>query len=169
MLAGRTGFSVGAAGSSNQIRVVVMENIMTIKYLKVPVGEHGAIKIEIEPTDDTGGFEELGIDESKFAAAAVGGFEDLGLREGVRKTTQAVTAEALYAFDKMSDTIHTLAYGLWERIEQLEEKAQPDEVSVELGLSLKADAGVVVAQVGTDANFKVKLTWKPSSRSRDGR
>jgi hypothetical protein len=31
---------------------------------------------------------------------------------------------------------------------------------VEFGLTLKADAGIVITKVGTEANFKVSLKWK---------
>ena len=128
-----------------------------IKYLQVPVGKHGTINVEIKPTEDSSGFEELGI--SKDVSATTTGFEeDLGLEE----VAQTVTARATKAFEKMTETIHALAYGFRERMDQLEEKVRPDEVSVEFGLSLKADAGVVIAQAGADASFKITVAWKAS-------
>lgn len=36
---------------------------------------------------------------------------------------------------------------------------QPDEVTVEFGIKLNATSGVVLASAGTEANFKVTLTW----------
>jgi NTP-dependent ternary system trypsin peptidase co-occuring protein len=37
---------------------------------------------------------------------------------------------------------------------------RPDEVSVQFGIDLHAEAGAFVAAVGSDANFNVTLTWK---------
>lgn len=36
----------------------------------------------------------------------------------------------------------------------------PDEVGVEFGLNLSAEAGAFIASVGAEANFKVMLTWR---------
>jgi hypothetical protein len=36
----------------------------------------------------------------------------------------------------------------------------PDEIGLEFGLSLSADANLVVATTATQANFKVTLTWR---------
>ncbi|MCS7178813.1 MAG: CU044_2847 family protein [Anaerolineae bacterium] len=36
----------------------------------------------------------------------------------------------------------------------------PDEVEVEFGLKLNAEAGAVLAAAGTEAHYKVTLTWK---------
>ncbi|HKR49632.1 MAG TPA: CU044_2847 family protein [Pseudonocardiaceae bacterium] len=36
----------------------------------------------------------------------------------------------------------------------------PDEIGVEFGLSLSAKADVIISSASTQANFKVKLTWK---------
>jgi hypothetical protein len=63
---------------------------------------------------------------------------------------QVVTAEAAYAFDKMSDSIHMVACGFRERLDQLEEKMRPDEASVEFGLALKSDAGNVLMLLVAD-------------------
>jgi hypothetical protein len=37
----------------------------------------------------------------------------------------------------------------------------PEEISLEFGLSLSADADLVVAATSAQANFKVALTWHP--------
>ncbi|GAA2497476.1 hypothetical protein GCM10010406_37450 [Streptomyces thermolineatus] len=45
-------------------------------------------------------------------------------------------------------------------IAQLRSLAQaPDEIHVEFGLGLNAEAGAFVAAAGTSANFSVALTW----------
>ncbi|MFJ9693906.1 CU044_2847 family protein [Kitasatospora sp. NPDC101183] len=35
----------------------------------------------------------------------------------------------------------------------------PDEISIEFGLSLSAEADVVISSTSAEANFKVSLTW----------
>ncbi len=42
----------------------------------------------------------------------------------------------------------------------------PDEISVEFGLKLTAEAGAYVASVGTEANYKVSLIWKQDNPSK---
>ncbi|MFR0359468.1 CU044_2847 family protein [Streptomyces sediminimaris] len=39
----------------------------------------------------------------------------------------------------------------------------PDEITVEFGLSLSAEADVVISSTSAQANFKVSLTWKNGS------
>jgi len=42
---------------------------------------------------------------------------------------------------------------------------RPVETEIEMGLTLSADAGVVVAKVGSEAHLKVKLVWKSIDES----
>lgn len=139
---------------------------MPIKYLEIPVDEYGTIKVEIESTNDTSGLEELGVDKRELAEP--GGFEDLGRKERKGDKTQAMTAWAASAFEEVVGTVHTIAYGLRDRLDKFDEKARPDEASVTFGLAIKADAGVVLAQVGSEGSLEVQLTWKPSSRLQEG-
>src|SRR5262249_36921284 len=55
-------------------------------------------------------------------------------------------------------------------ITQLHSFAQvPDEMHVEFGLNLHAEAGAFIAAVSTPANFTVALTWRPpASHSQPG-
>ena len=41
----------------------------------------------------------------------------------------------------------------------------PSEIGLEFGLSLSADANLVVATTAAQANFKVTLTWNPAPAS----
>jgi hypothetical protein len=138
---------------------------MAVKYLQIPVDEYGTIQVEIEPAEDISGLKELGIDKRSLESA--GGFEDLGLEEELEERAQAVTVAVSSAFQRVVDTVRTVAYGFWDRLSQLEEGARPDEASVKFGLALKADAGVVLTQVGGEGNFEIELTWKPSARSQE--
>jgi len=40
-------------------------------------------------------------------------------------------------------------------------KSTPDEITVEFAVQLTAGAGVCIATLGSMANFKIALTWKP--------
>jgi hypothetical protein len=137
-----------------------------VTYIQVPVGSYGMVNVEIQPTDDIREFEELGISKDEFVATT-DRVEDLGVEERVQEVARITTATATQAFEKMTETIHTLAKGFRERMDALEDTIRPDEVSIEFGIALKAGAGVVVAQAGADASFKVKLAWKISSSTRE--
>jgi hypothetical protein len=39
--------------------------------------------------------------------------------------------------------------------------ATPEEITVEFGVQLTAEAGICIATLGSSANFKITLTWKP--------
>lgn len=45
----------------------------------------------------------------------------------------------------------------------------PDEINLEFGLSLSADANLVVATTAAQANFKVALTWRRTAEPAQGR
>jgi len=47
-----------------------------------------------------------------------------------------------------------------ERLKGLAVAAGPDEVSIELGVGVSSEAGVVFASASAEANLKVTLTWK---------
>lgn len=54
--------------------------------------------------------------------------------------------------------LRPLADALREQFDALTER--PDEVGVEFGLKVTADAGVVIAHTSGEANFKVTLQWR---------
>lgn len=126
---------------------------MAIQYLLVPVDEYGEVKVEVAPTDKPLAFEDLGIVED--AAQSQQG-EDLELKE----KGEAVIVEASLAFEKMVDTIRTLACGFHKKLHNMDFVARPNETTIEFGLTLKAEAGVVVARAGVEPAFTVKLCWK---------
>lgn len=131
---------------------------MTIQYLLVPVDEYGTVKIEVAPTDKVLAFEDLGIVEDEIRSQQG---EDLALTE----KAEVVIVEAGLAFDKMVDTIKTLACGFHKRLHNIDFVARPTETTIEFGLTLKAEAGVVVARAGIEPAFTVKLSWKtPDSK-----
>jgi hypothetical protein len=46
-------------------------------------------------------------------------------------------------------------------LHQLRSLAQPpDEVAVEFGVKMNAQAGAIIAKASSEANFKINVTWK---------
>lgn len=76
---------------------------------------------------------------------------------------------------RASDTIVQAQQTLSEALENVRPAAEaiinkltdlsqvPDEISVEFGLKLSAGAGAVIASVGVECNYIVRLGWKRSS------
>lgn len=102
----------------------------TQNCFEVPVDEFGTIVVEIAPIE--------------------------GLHE---VSAGDVLQNAAIAFDKVTQTIEICAKGFISHIHQMERKSRPQEVSIEFGIALKADAGVVLVHTSTEGNFKVTLKW----------
>lgn len=43
----------------------------------------------------------------------------------------------------------------------------PDEIEVEFGIKLTAEAGAVLASAGVEANYRVTLTWKRTEQQKE--
>jgi hypothetical protein len=43
---------------------------------------------------------------------------------------------------------------------------KPDEIEMEFGFSMSAEAGVVIASASTEANYKVTLRWKGEEKKK---
>lgn len=46
---------------------------------------------------------------------------------------------------------------------------QPEEFSVEFGVKLNAEAGMVIAKAAAKANLKISVKWKKAEKQKDGR
>ena len=125
---------------------------MTVEYLQVPIGDHGQVKVQIEPTRREDLSKDLGIEQDDPAGS--GGLQELGAGENA----QAAVATATEAFDQVSDTICAFAHGFRETMLRID----PQEASLELGIVISGEAGVVV-KAGAEASLKVTLTWKAQS------
>ncbi|MCX4529129.1 MULTISPECIES: CU044_2847 family protein [unclassified Streptomyces] len=60
-------------------------------------------------------------------------------------------------FGEMVDSVRPVADGFVGRLSGLVHP--PDEITLEFGLSLSAEADIVIASTATQANFSVTLTW----------
>jgi len=79
---------------------------------------------------------------------------------GVVKASRAgeVMKKAGQTFEDAMDRIKPSASAIIAKLRGLADP--PDEIEVEFGLTLNAEAGAFVAVAGAEANYTVKLTWK---------
>jgi hypothetical protein len=97
------------------------------------------------PLDD-GGSVLVQVDE-----AAAGGPVTRGISD------RHVTALASHTFEQAISRVQPAAQALITQLRALADV--PDEVGVEFGLELSAEAGAFIAAASAAANFKVSLTW----------
>ncbi len=77
-------------------------------------------------------------------------------------TSSGVVEQAKLSFEDALDKAQPVAAALIEQLRRLE----PDEATVEFGLTLSAEVGAILATASSTANYKVTLTWrKPTSES----
>ncbi|WP_405719716.1 hypothetical protein OG607_05940 [Streptomyces sp. NBC_01537] len=69
-------------------------------------------------------------------------------------------ARAERSLGQMLDTVRPVAESFVGRFKGLAHP--PDEITLEFGVSLSAEADVVIASTATAANFSVSLTWNRS-------
>ncbi|MEV3898483.1 CU044_2847 family protein [Streptomyces anulatus] len=70
-------------------------------------------------------------------------------------------ARAGQSLGQMLDTVRPVADSFVTRFRDLAHA--PDEIALEFGVSLSAEADVVIASTATAANFSVTLTWNRSA------
>jgi Trypsin-co-occurring domain 1 len=78
----------------------------------------------------------------------------------------AVAERAQMTFEAAVSRIKPAVQGMIGQLRELSE--EPDEVQIEFGLDLHAEAGAFVAQASADANFSVVLTWRHESDMTEG-
>ena len=69
-----------------------------------------------------------------------------------------VIARASQTFEHALDVVRPAAATILKKLRALHD--QPDEIEVEFGLKVSAEAGAFVASAGVDANYTVRLKWK---------
>ncbi|MEU6486688.1 CU044_2847 family protein [Streptomyces sp. NPDC046887] len=75
-------------------------------------------------------------------------------------------ARAERTFGEMLDTVRPVAETFVGRFRGMVNA--PDEITLEFGVSLSAEADVVIASTATAANFSVRLTWHRSDVEEPG-
>jgi hypothetical protein len=90
--------------------------------------------------------------------------EDVGLSGETRRglSTSAVLERAQTSFEDALEKAKPMATGLVGKLRAIGDAAgsPPDEVQVEFGIILNAEAGAVLASASAGASYKVTMTWK---------
>lgn len=104
------------------------------RLIEFPLQEGGAIMVEVDSSPAPTGKTVRGV------------------------TPAEVVEKARQSFETSLERIKPVAAAIIAKLRELSD--QPEQVSVEFGIKLSAEAGVVLASTGVEANFKVTLMWK---------
>jgi Trypsin-co-occurring domain 1 len=77
--------------------------------------------------------------------------------------SQRVAEQANETFESAVARVRPAAEALLDSLSGL--RSTPDEITVEFAVQLTAEAGICIATLGSTANFKIQLTWKPDRGS----
>ena len=90
------------------------------------------------------------------------GYAETTSRGGVVKASRPseVADKAKDTFEDALDKIRPAAQSIIGRLRELHDA--PDEIGVEFGIKLSAEAGAFIASAGVEANYKVSLKWTKS-------
>jgi hypothetical protein len=80
-----------------------------------------------------------------------------GLVPAARGDGSKVTEKATVSFQEAMQKVKPAAEVIIKKLRELSDP--PDEVEVEFGLKMSAEAGAVVAAAGIEANYTVTLKW----------
>jgi hypothetical protein len=75
-----------------------------------------------------------------------------------RGDRSVVSEQARHTFEDAISRVQPAAQSLVSRLRAVADA--PDEVGLEFGLELSAEAGAFIASASSTANFKVTLTWR---------
>lgn len=76
-----------------------------------------------------------------------------------------IAAKAAQTFESALEKLKPAATAIISKLRGLADP--PDEIEVEFGLTLNAEAGAFVAAAGAEANYTVTLTWKREEEKED--
>jgi hypothetical protein len=106
-----------------------------VALLEYPLENGGSILVAVE-------------DESGPVTRGWGEDRSRKIAEQATETFEAAVAKVRSTADAMLASLSGL-------------KSTPDEITVEFAIQLNAAAGVCIATLGSTANFKIALKWKP--------
>ncbi len=75
---------------------------------------------------------------------------------------EGVPEKARQSFEAALDKVRPAAQAIIKKLRSLHDP--PDEIEVEFGLKMSAEAGALIAAAGVEANYKVTLTWKRETK-----
>ena len=77
-------------------------------------------------------------------------------------TSLNLPAKAALTFEAAMEKVKPAAAAIVKNLRELSDP--PDEMKVEFGLKLSAEAGAFIAAAGIEANYTVSLTWKRDTK-----
>lgn len=107
------------------------------------------------------GFVEFPLDSGGTILVQVPDADSIVTR-GLRDHGAQVAAQAQESFEKAVDRIRPAADALLASMTGLTHL--PDEITIEFAVQLSAEAGVVIASLGSTATFKIELKWARSTQ-----
>ena len=87
------------------------------------------------------------------------GYAETTTRGGVVKASRPseIADKAKDTFEDALDKIRPAAQSIIDKLRELHDA--PDEIGVEFGIKLSAEAGMFIASASVEANYKVTLKW----------
>ena len=80
------------------------------------------------------------------------------MTRGLGKDRSALVQEADKTFEDATAAVTPAAQSLIARLRSIDDA--PDEVAIQFGVQLSAQAGAFIASVAAEANFTVSMTWR---------
>jgi hypothetical protein len=80
---------------------------------------------------------------------------------GLGERAKDIAERSTQTFEEATRSVTPAAESLIGRLQQLEHP--PEDIALEFGIQLTAEAGAFIASVAAEANFKVSLTWRSGS------
>ena len=109
--------------------------------VEFPLGSGGNILIERISSD-------IPVDDFQMAGD--------GIQKRVVKATETFEAAILKIKPAVSAIANTF------------QSMSSDEIEIEFGLKLSAEADIIISSIATEVNFTVKLTWKKKQSGNNG-
>ena len=103
------------------------------RLIEYPLEDGGTILVEVDEPEIEAGLVEAAIEDE-------------------------IIARAQQSFEGALAIIRPTAATFVKNVKSIADK--PDEIEVEFGIKLSAEAGAFLAAAGAEANFKITLTWK---------
>ena len=90
-----------------------------------------------------------------------------GVRGVARISKEDLVEKSKIAVDVAMSTMQSMANKAVAAIKKIKVSERPDKVELEFGLTLDAEAGALVAKVGTEAAIKVTMSWEKKKEEKE--
>jgi len=100
--------------------------------------------------------------ETDLPSASTAGY-DYGLQRGAEGVPARIIQGAADSLNKGLDIAKNCALSVAQKMDELGEKARPDEVELKFGVKLDAEVGAVLTKTSAEAHLEITLKWKKTS------